>query len=106
MNSPIDRHQLRQRRRAVERILWEIWDPIGLSDSGGPEDEYDSYAGPVFSMLFTQGASADALASHLLQVATEHMGLTDMPSLSRCCFDAAAALITLRQDFEKDDLIQ
>ena len=57
-------------------------------------------------MLFSKAASADALASHLMQVATDDMGLTATPSLSRCCFDAAAALVALRQDFDEDDLIQ
>ena len=77
-----------------------------MSSIPSAEDEYDSYAGAVYTMLLTKGASADALASHLLQIATDHMGLSAAPSLSRCCFDAAAALVALRQHFEKDDLIQ
>ena len=102
----IDKYRWRKRLAAIERVLREVWDPIGILDLGGPEDEYDGYAGPIYSMLFSKGASADALASHLLQVAINDMGMTAAPSLSRCCFDAAAALVALRQDFEKDDLVQ
>jgi hypothetical protein len=37
---------------AIRKILHEDWDPIGC---GVPEDEYDSYVWPVYSLLIRGG---------------------------------------------------
>jgi hypothetical protein len=57
-------------------------------------------------MLLSKAASADLLASHLLQLATDDTGLIATPSLSKCSFDAASALVAIRQDFDNEDLNQ
>ena len=64
------------RIRAVENVL-RIWDPIGvLSVEGGPEDEYDSYA-PHIVTLVTSGCTVDALAKHLSHIRTQSIGLPE-----------------------------
>lgn len=35
---------------AIRQILYHEWDPIGVS-GWGPDDEYDSYIGPIYRIL-------------------------------------------------------
>ena len=66
----------------VRVALWRDWDPIGINDLGGPEDEYDSYVGSVCSLLFS-GADIYKIRQHLSQIETVNMGLSSpCPNLS------------------------
>lgn len=58
----------------VEQVLWEDWDPIGVRDLGGPDDEYDSYAPTVLEMLLAS-ATEEELVAHLHAIEVEQMGL-------------------------------
>lgn len=49
--------------RAIQQLLRDDWDPIGLMPHL-PADEYDAYAMQVFSR-FTAGASVDEVADYL-----------------------------------------
>ncbi|MEZ5995527.1 MAG: hypothetical protein R3C25_07205 [Hyphomonadaceae bacterium] len=55
--------------RAINRILWRDWNPIGFSV---PEDEYQSYAPGVLRLL-RAGADHYNLVVHLRRVAEESM---------------------------------
>jgi hypothetical protein len=77
----------------VRRILWEDWDPIGVSNSPEAPTEYDSYAPTVVSMLF-RGCSAHDLEHHLARLETDSMGLATRPSSSRA--EVVAHLLALR----------
>lgn len=59
--------------------VWEVlreWDPIGvISESNS--DEYDMYAPELIRML-DAGASAEFISTWLVELATSHMGLTDV----------------------------
>lgn len=48
----------------VDQILWDEWDPIGVSDL--PRDEYSSYVGPIVTLLLRK-ADDDEIAAHLEQ---------------------------------------
>lgn len=61
---------MRAEFRAVRRILWEDWDPIGC---GVPNDEYDNYVGPVLRLL-TERKPAANVAAYLRQTAAEIIG--------------------------------
>lgn len=74
----------------VKKALWEDWDPIGVRQMGGPDDEYDSYAPTVVRML-QAGASEDELVAHLHSIATDRMGLDVAPP-----HHAARALLQLK----------
>jgi len=50
----------------ISRILYEDWDPLGLSGIA-PRDEYDSYIGGVYSLL-AAGASCERVAEHLAEL--------------------------------------
>ncbi|MBC7769248.1 MAG: hypothetical protein H7124_10720 [Phycisphaerales bacterium] len=56
--------------RAVRKILWEDWDPIGC---GVPQDEYDYYAGPALRLLIEKAPPAD-VADYLRQTAADTIG--------------------------------
>ena len=65
--------------QAVGEVLHYIWDPIGVAGVPQARDEYDGYVDQVCSLLW-RGASNAQLAQHLVQIADEHMGLTDTES--------------------------
>lgn len=59
---------------ALKRLLLHEWDPIGIRDCEGAQDEYDSYAFELFTML-SSGADVDQVASYLDGIEAEHMAL-------------------------------
>jgi hypothetical protein len=63
----------------VNRILFERWDPIGVSDdSSWPRDEYEGYAAGVLGLVLRH-ASDDVVAEHLARIEDGWMGLTPSP---------------------------
>lgn len=81
---PLDkqrRNQVRTALAAIERILWEAWDPIGVNQYEEAYHEYFMYTAGLFGLLRHQ-ASADEITRHLLQIETEAMGLKG--SKERC----------------------
>jgi hypothetical protein len=59
----------------IDRILWEVWDPIGVNQMSEARDEYSRYVNDVFELL-VNGASDNAIAQHLLEIAIKRMELT------------------------------
>lgn len=60
----------------VNTILFQQWDPIGVSDiPEAPRDEYSTYAQTILGML-ANGDRAAAIASYLVNMEERHMGLT------------------------------
>jgi len=64
---------------AVDEVLHYIWDPIGISAIPQARDEYQGYLPHAFGLL-RDGASAEAIASYLGQIASERMGLSSVPA--------------------------
>jgi hypothetical protein len=60
--------------QAIDEILWRDWDPIGISGTDGPRDEYQMYLPQVFQLALT--GDRGKIADYLFTVATERMGLT------------------------------
>jgi hypothetical protein len=65
--------------RAVNSILFEHWDPLGIRAAEGPEDEYVSYVPQLIGRV-QRGASDAELADYLAEVESRQMGLSDLPS--------------------------
>jgi hypothetical protein len=63
------------RLAAIQKLLWEEWDPIGMNRAG-PDDEYDQYAMGVWSRV-EKGADADEIEAYLWWAATVNMGLNE-----------------------------
>ncbi|WP_413942738.1 hypothetical protein [Bdellovibrio sp. HCB-162] len=61
----------------ILRRYLQFWDPIevvgDLIKNGFPPDEYDSYAGPLYTIL-ANGGSVDDIERYL-QKCLEHMGM-------------------------------
>jgi hypothetical protein len=70
-----DKYKARAVKREISRVLWEVWDPIGVKPLGGPRDEYASYVNGVYELVVS-GADDELLAEHLLRIARETMGLS------------------------------
>lgn len=60
--------------RAVDEVLFYIWDPIGASCAPEARDEYQAYLPQVYGLL-AEGALDAEIASYLGSV-TEYMGLS------------------------------
>lgn len=59
----------------VNKILWEEWDPIGVNDYGGPDDEYRGYV-PSIIKLLEDNADESRIAKLLHQHANVNIGLS------------------------------
>ncbi len=73
---PYNQHEWRKRaklRIAIDKILWEDWDPIGVNDMA-PRDEYRSYVPQILNMMMA-GATVTLIAERLYYIETVTMGL-------------------------------
>lgn len=66
----------------LREIGWSLWDPIGLGlpGEGWPKscaDEYDGYLLHASDML-NAGKSRQDVSRYLVQIASEHMGLSQV----------------------------
>ena len=77
---------------AIRAVLLESWDPIGILDAGGPQDEYDAYI-PAILQLVERRVSVAELARHLGDIATNEMGLVDVAERDKA---TAERLLRLR----------
>ena len=60
----------------IRQIYMNDWDPIGVHHmKDWPEDEYDSYIHPVYSIL-RQSRSRQAIIDYLHWVETDHIGMS------------------------------
>jgi len=70
----VEKYAARKVKQEIDRILWDVWDPIGVNTISPARDEYSSYVNGVFELLIS-GASDDAIAEHLLKIAKDRMQL-------------------------------
>jgi hypothetical protein len=67
-----DRNQ--ELHEAVNLILWENWDPIGVNDIPVARDEYRGYV-PSVVRLLQDGADETKLSEHLHSLERPRMGI-------------------------------
>ena len=60
--------------RAIDKILWTDWDPIGMNDLHICRDEYRSYVPSIYE-LKVAGANCDTIASRLFDISGQEMGI-------------------------------
>ena len=77
----------------VRHILLHDWDPIGIKDAGGPDDEYDAYIGPLVSKI-SHAPMVDDIIRYLNLVERDTMGLLPNPERAH---HIARKLIALAQ---------
>jgi len=75
MTDPDRRRTVRAEIRAAAVVLRREWDPIGRGKVDDlPDDEYDSYAPQVVSLI-EAGASDNAIADYLRELEGETIGV-------------------------------
>ncbi len=62
----------------IRRLLWEDWDPIGVSEFSDWTDEYDSYA-PGLQNLLRTGGTTDDVFRYLWTIETVSLGISPTP---------------------------
>jgi hypothetical protein len=77
----------------ISKVLYESWDPIGINELSGFDDEYDSYIGEI-ALLLERVATVDEISSLLKRIALERMGLSS-PELDKRSLSVAAVLHSL-----------
>lgn len=60
----------------IDEIMFYKWDPIHLSNSNWPRDEYESYV-PEVIRLTLESKSYHPIADYLTHVSTEIIGMTE-----------------------------
>ena len=96
----MEKKEIERLREEVSRILFEVWDPIGVNDLDDPEglanfrSEYREYEIAVLSSLLG-GMPEEQIASQLLQIASKTMGVNATYAEERSDL-AAKALVSLR----------
>ena len=58
----------------IREVLMSHWDPIGVHDVPEAQDEYDSYIGPLYTLI-EKGASDKNIAEKLLSIELGDMGV-------------------------------
>jgi hypothetical protein len=49
----------RRIRDAIHHVFLDVWDPIGIADEPNAQDEYDSYIGRAFELLWAKASDAE-----------------------------------------------
>jgi hypothetical protein len=60
--------------KKIDKILWELWDPIGVNAYQGTRDEYRDYVDGVYHLL-KDGAGKTSLAEYLFDIEVNAMAL-------------------------------
>ena len=60
--------------KAINRILYRDWDPIGICDTPGSEDEYARYVYEIYSLL-KEGKCEDEIFDYLCSTEAIYIGL-------------------------------
>lgn len=61
--------------KRIDEILWEDWDPIGVSDIEEARDEYQSYLPGIFALALDR-CDVDEIADRLHLIERQAMGMT------------------------------
>lgn len=61
--------------RAIDKILWMDWDPIGVNDLPICRDEYRSYV-PAICRLKLAGGDQETIALKLFEISQNEMEIT------------------------------
>ena len=63
---------------SIRQVLLRNWDPIGVLEESKAQDEYDTYIGGIYRLLYNS-ASAEEIASHLANIDKNSMGMPLQP---------------------------
>jgi hypothetical protein len=69
--------------KAIDEILWNDWDPIGVNDIEEARDEYSSYALQIFGLKIHKADKA-AIADMLYKFELDNMEVATLDSKKHC----------------------
>jgi hypothetical protein len=81
--------------RVISEVLHYVWDPIRVAGIPQARNEYDTYVGPVFTLL-QSGATEAQIAQHLEKISSERI------TLSAKSDEAASVLVDWREFLSGD----
>ena len=77
----------------IRAVLFEDWDPMGLSDAPGTPDDYDAVAREVHALITDPVTTAERVAAYLRWVEREQMGLQRRPGMATSAAVRVMALL-------------
>ena len=85
----IEKRDARRIQDEIRNVLVDTCDPIEIKPLGGPRDEYDSYVAKMYGLL-ARGATDEEIATELLKIEHQRIGLTSTAS------DRSPVIVVLR----------
>ena len=82
--------------KAIDEILWNDWDPIGINESNN-RDEYYSYIPAIYELVMS-GSNKELIAEKLSYYETVEMGA--LGSKEKCLIVARKIIDTCNQIFD------
>ncbi|WP_019903942.1 hypothetical protein [Methylobacterium sp. 77] len=83
----------------TRRVLWTIWDPIGVAALGAPEDEYDDYVPGIVALVLDTHADGRIITDHLTRIVRDEMCLDASITAAQ---GTARALLGLREAYRRN----
>lgn len=69
------KQQAKHIQEQIRSILLHDWDPLGVAENPNLADEYDSYIGGIYRLLYGH-ASIEEVAHHLHEIVIGSIGLS------------------------------
>ena len=70
----LEKAESRRIHNYIDRVLWEVWDPIGVNNAPEARGEYSSYVSRVYELLIAARPDTE-IADYLNEVPESAMGL-------------------------------
>lgn len=64
-----------QIQESIRGVLMQKWDPIGIKDEPGAQEEYDRYIEGVYRLL-ADASPTEGIVDYLYKIETERIGLS------------------------------
>lgn len=90
-----NKSELQELHERVQRVIFDLWDPIGFGDEGVPKDEYDAYVRPICSMIVTTAEST--LGDFVDPLVKAEQRITGMPVDLKRIYRTAEKLVEMRR---------
>jgi hypothetical protein len=76
----MEKYAARRVKQEIDRVLWEVWDPIRVNKFPNARGQYRMYLNGVFELV-ASGTSDESITQHLVRITTDRMEL-DSPGFS------------------------
>ena len=80
---------------AIKQALLNEWDPIGVKEIPGADDEYTGFVPGICKMLL-QTKTKEEIFDYLWRIETEHMGLTGNREVTLAFADRLLSLASVK----------